>query len=93
MSRRLLIVATLVAGSAHADICQSPPMDLGAALPPSNTTVFQCSPELSGTMNALAQAGYEIVSLRPIVVSTNPYRTADQLVIQKADAVFDSGFE
>ncbi|HWT14841.1 MAG TPA: hypothetical protein VN581_03575 [Patescibacteria group bacterium] len=93
MRRRLLIVAAVVAGSAHAEICQSPPMELGAATPPNNATVFQCSPELSGTMNALAQAGYDIVSLRPVVVSTNPYRTADQLVIQKTDAVFDSGFE
>ena len=93
MRRWLLFAACLVAGRAQAEICLSPAMDLGAATPPTAATVFQCNPSLSGTIDALAQAGYEIVSLGPIVVSTNPYRTADQLLIQKADAVFASDFE
>ena len=88
-----LLLLLGLTGGAHAEICRSPAMDLGAATPPNQNTVFDCGPNLSGTINALAQAGYEIVSLTPIVVSPSPYQTADQLLIQKADAILATGFE
>jgi hypothetical protein len=94
--RRSLIAMVLMVASPmlRAEVCYGPQRAAGVVQPPNNGTVFVCASAGQGTIVQLAQAGWRIVRLTPLVVAgSGPgTMTADQLLIEKGRTVFRNGF-
>lgn len=78
----LCAVAVSPAWAGQAEICYSTPVAYNNAVPPTNSTVFNCPTLGAKTLPQLAQAGWEVVQLVPVSTGGGTQVT-DQLVIQK----------
>jgi len=65
----------------QAEICYSPSVPFDQAVPPTNSTVFNCPGAGALTLPQLAALGWEVVQLGPLVAGSN--QQTDQLVIEK----------
>lgn len=94
--RRWSLAAALLlgGGAAKAELCYGPAHDLTTVQPATAATVFQCPKAGSGTLSQLAARGWRVVKLTPLQVSGGATpQAADQLLLQRYDRVFRSGFE
>lgn len=77
----VLFTAAMTANAGQAEICYSTPVPFAQAVPPTNSTVFNCPTAGAKTLPQLAADGWEVVQLSPLVV--NGSSQTDQLVIQR----------
>lgn len=90
----VVLVAALAAAGASAariDICYSEVAAPNAA-PPTSATPFACPQAGIGTVPQLAAAGWRVVRMTPVTVSSGGFGVRQQLLIRD-DSLFASGFD
>lgn len=88
-------LALSAAGASRAEICYSDSQAFDASTPPTNATAFNCPSAGRATLPQLAQAGWQVVKLTPLVVTNGQGGSAisQQLVLRAGVRVFVNGFE
>lgn len=88
------LLLMLVAWPLRSEVCYTRATQQLGYLPlASSSSVFHCPEAGQGTLNQLAQSGYEIVSLKRVYTSVGPATEEYRLIIQRAEAVFEDEFE
>lgn len=80
---------------ASAEICYSDAQAFNASTAPTNDTAFNCPGAGRATLPQLAQAGWTIVRLSPLVVTDGQggSQISQQLVLRQSIDVYADGFE
>lgn len=94
--RRVSAVALCAAmHPAAAEICYSDAQGFDASTPPTNSTLFNCPRAGRATLPQLAQAGWTLVRLSPLVVSDGQggSHISQQLVLKAGIRLYANGFE
>lgn len=91
----VMLACCAVPSISRAEICYSDAQNAAAAVPPTSSTFFNCPDAGHKTLTELAQAGFVVIKLAPLIVGqAGPeLQSAQQLIIELPARVFASGFE
>ncbi len=84
-------LAASAASAARVDICYSE-VEAPNAAPPTSATRFTCPQAGVKTVQQLATAGWRIIKMTPVTVSSGGFGVRQQLLIRD-DTLFASGFD